>query len=146
MKNYQQAKSNNIDFISSPHGTTYDVNKRLEQVKDTEIQAREKLISYFAAEPFVFTTELEHSNTPDTSVEMLKSKNKIPMVCATFGKDFRSINVVQKLFYQRPLPDEALCAILWDDYSKLENVNPSKIMVLTLRMLNDRLTKEWLIS
>lgn len=209
--------------------------------------------------------------SPDTSVEMLKTKNKIPMVCATFGKDFRPINVVQKLFCQRPLPDEALCAILWeykdrgqkgysltenffemfqskfpeftiegpkragadvqlksvfddypnssrpvdfvirdsqkqilaiglarydsdrggaqeddrtggyfncakeilsytmskglntkviflndgpglllgsmwDDYSKLENVNPSKIMVLTLRMLNDRLTKEWLIS
>ena len=26
-------------------------------------QAREKLLSYFASEPFVFTTELEHSNT-----------------------------------------------------------------------------------
>ena len=25
--------------------------------------AREKLLSYFANEPFVFTTELEHSNT-----------------------------------------------------------------------------------
>lgn len=39
-----------------------------------------------------------------------------------------------------------LLGSMWDDYSKLENVNPSKIMVLTLRMLNDRLTKEWLIS
>lgn len=63
LKNYQQAKSNNINFISSPNGTTYDVNKRLGQIKNTEKQAREKLISYFAAEPFVFTTELEHSNT-----------------------------------------------------------------------------------
>lgn len=52
--------------------------------------------------------------SPDTSVEMLKSKNKIPMVCATFGKDFRPINVVQKKFYERPLPDEALCAVLWE--------------------------------
>ena len=51
--------------------------------------------------------------SPDTSVEMLKSKNKIPMVCVTFGKDFRPINVVQKKFNERPLPDEALCAILW---------------------------------
>lgn len=48
--------------------------------------------------------------SPDTSVEMLKSKNKIPMVCVTFGKDFRPINVVQKKFNERPLPDEALCA------------------------------------
>lgn len=52
--------------------------------------------------------------SPDTSVEMLKSKNKIPMVCVTFGKDFRPINVVQKKFNERPLPDEALCAILWE--------------------------------
>ena len=185
--------------------------------------------------------------SPDTSVEMLKSKNKIPMVCVTFGKDFRPINVVQKKFNERPLPDEALCAILWeyrdrgqkgysltetffdmfqskfpnytiegpkragadvqlknvlaiglarydsdrggaqeddrtggynncakeilaytsskglktkviflndgpglllgsmwDDYSKLEKINSDRIMVLTLRMLDERLTEEWL--
>lgn len=52
--------------------------------------------------------------SPDTSVEMLKSKDKIPMVCKTFGKDFRAINLVQKKFNERPLPDEALCAILWE--------------------------------
>lgn len=52
--------------------------------------------------------------SPDTSVEMLKSKNKISMVCKTFGKDFRPIHVVQKRFNERPLPDEALCAILWE--------------------------------
>ena len=52
--------------------------------------------------------------SPDTSVEMLKSKNKIPMICKTFGKDFRAINLVQKKFNERPLPDEALCAILWE--------------------------------
>lgn len=209
--------------------------------------------------------------SPNTSVEMLKSKNKIPMVCETFGKDFRPIHIVQKKFNERPIPDEALCAILWeykdrgqkgysltenffdifqskfpdymiegpkragadiqlrnvfpdypnptrpvdfiikdnnknilaigfarydsdrggaqeddrtggynncaneilnytakhnlnvkviflndgpglllgsmwDDYSKLERINPNKIMVLTLRMFNDRLTKEWLNS
>lgn len=209
--------------------------------------------------------------SPNTSAEMLKSKNKIPMVCETFGKDFRPIHIVQKKFNERPIPDEALCAILWeykdrgqkgysltenffdifqskfpdymiegpkragadiqlrnvfpdypnptrpvdfiikdnnknilvigfarydsdrggaqeddrtggynncaneildyttkhnlnvkviflndgpglllgsmwDDYSKLERINPNKIMVLTLRMFNDRLTKEWLNS
>lgn len=209
--------------------------------------------------------------SPNTSVEMLKSKNKIPMVCKTFGKSFRPISQVQKLFNERPLPDETLCAILWeykdrgqkgysltenffdmfqskfpdytiegpkragadvqlghvfpdypnptrpvdfvirdtqkkvlaiglarydsdrggaqeddrtggyyncakeildytiqkglntkliflndgpglllgsmwDDYSKLEEINSKKIMVLTLRMLNERLTKKWLIS
>lgn len=52
--------------------------------------------------------------SPGTSVEMLKTKNKIPMVCKTFGKDFRPIHIVQKNFNERPLPDEALCAILWE--------------------------------
>lgn len=52
--------------------------------------------------------------SPGTSVEMLKSKNKIPMVCKTFGKDFRPIHIVQKKFNERPIPDEALCAILWE--------------------------------
>lgn len=52
--------------------------------------------------------------SPETPVEMLKSKNKIPMVCNCFGKDFRPINVVQKKFNERPLPDEVLCAILWE--------------------------------
>lgn len=37
-----------------------------------------------------------------------------PIKCATFGKDFRPINVVQKKFNERPLPDEALCAVLWE--------------------------------
>ena len=52
--------------------------------------------------------------SPNTSVEMLKAKNKIQMVCDTFGKDFRPINVVQRKFNQRPLSDEALCAVLWE--------------------------------
>ena len=51
---------------------------------------------------------------PDISVEMLKSKNKIPMACKTFGKDFRPIHIVQKKFNERPVPDEALCVILWE--------------------------------
>jgi len=52
--------------------------------------------------------------SPETSVEMLKSKKKIPMVCKNFGKDFRPIHIVQRKFNERPLPDEALCAVLWE--------------------------------
>ena len=33
---------------------------------------------------------------------------------------------------------------MWDDYSKLEKINSDRIMVLTLRMLDERLTEEWL--
>ena len=63
LRDYQQAKANNIYFICSPNGKTYDVNKRVEKIKDLDVTARKKLLSYFANEPFVFTTKLEHSNT-----------------------------------------------------------------------------------
>jgi len=39
-----------------------------------------------------------------------------------------------------------LLGSMWNDYSKLEKINPKKIMVLTLRMFNERLTKHWLNS
>ena len=31
-----------------------------------------------------------------------------------------------------------------EDYSNLERINPDKVMVLTLRMFNERLTTNWL--
>jgi hypothetical protein len=35
---------------------------------------------------------------------------------------------------------------MWDDYSKLEESYLDKVMVLTLRMVPERLTLEWLQS
>lgn len=52
--------------------------------------------------------------SPNTPVEMLKKKTKAKEICLQFGKEFRPINEVQKKFLSRPLPDEALCAILWE--------------------------------
>ncbi|MBO7478232.1 MAG: bstEII [Salinivirgaceae bacterium] len=52
--------------------------------------------------------------SPQTPVEMLKKKSMIPMVCEQYGKNFRTIDRVQAAFDSRPLPDEALCAILWE--------------------------------
>lgn len=52
--------------------------------------------------------------SPQTPVEMLKKKSMIPMVCEQYGKNFRTIDKVQAAFSGRPLPDEALCAILWE--------------------------------
>ena len=51
---------------------------------------------------------------PQTPVEMLKKKSMIPMVCKEYGKYFRTIDRVQAAFQSRPLPDEALCALLWE--------------------------------
>ncbi len=52
--------------------------------------------------------------SPETSVEMLKQKMKIEQICKDFGDGFRQIQIVQERFDSRPLPDEALCAILWE--------------------------------
>ena len=50
--------------------------------------------------------------SPDTSVEMLKKKTKIPEIIQEFGDRFRDIVTVRTLFEERPDPDEALVAIL----------------------------------
>ena len=52
--------------------------------------------------------------SPNTPVEMLKQKRKADWICKEFGKGFRPIVEVQKAFLSRPMPDEALCAILWE--------------------------------
>ena len=52
--------------------------------------------------------------SPETPVEMLKQKSKARRICDEFGKGFRPIQKVQAAFQTRPLPDEALCAVLWE--------------------------------
>ena len=52
--------------------------------------------------------------SPETPVEMLKNKSKVKQICDQFGNGFREITEVQRRFKERPLPDEALCALLWE--------------------------------
>jgi hypothetical protein len=52
--------------------------------------------------------------SPETPVEMLKKKKIADWICDQFGKYFRPIVEVQKAFNLRPIPDEALCAVLWE--------------------------------
>lgn len=52
--------------------------------------------------------------SPTTPVEMLKSKSKAHAICEQFGAGFRPIQEVQKAFATRPIPDEAICAVLWE--------------------------------
>ncbi|MBD5300092.1 MAG: bstEII [Bacteroides sp.] len=52
--------------------------------------------------------------SPQTPVEMLKKKSLTPMICSQYGNKFRKVNLVQYAFNSRPLPDEALCAVLWE--------------------------------
>jgi len=52
--------------------------------------------------------------SPETPVEMLKVKAKVADIILRFGGGFRPIQEVQKAFMSRPIPDEALSAILWE--------------------------------
>lgn len=52
--------------------------------------------------------------SPETPVEMLKKKTQVEQICAQFGKGFRPVQEVQAAFSTRPIPDEALCAVLWE--------------------------------
>ncbi|MBI3836499.1 MAG: hypothetical protein HY288_01020 [Planctomycetia bacterium] len=59
--------------------------------------------------------------SPDTSVEMLKKKSKIPEIITEFGSRFRELDRVRRFHSDRPQPDEALIAILneyWERGSK----------------------------
>lgn len=52
--------------------------------------------------------------SPETPVEMLKKKSQASKICREFGDEFRPIHEVQAKFDARPMPDEALCALLWE--------------------------------
>lgn len=52
--------------------------------------------------------------SPETPVEMLKKKSAAQQICQQFGAGFRNISEVHARFEERPMPDETLCAILWE--------------------------------
>jgi hypothetical protein len=52
--------------------------------------------------------------SPETPVEMLKRRHAAPQICEHFGPGFRAVTEVQKRFCERPISDEALCAVLWE--------------------------------
>ena len=56
--------------------------------------------------------------SPDTSVEMLKVKKKIPSIIEDYGHRFRDIDEVRSNLASRPNPDEALMAILMEYKSR----------------------------
>lgn len=52
--------------------------------------------------------------SPETPVEMLKKKRQAARIADDFGATFRPIPEVQAAFETRPMPDEAICALLWE--------------------------------
>ncbi|MDK7419254.1 hypothetical protein OWP16_04540 [Bacillus paranthracis] len=52
--------------------------------------------------------------SPDTSVEMLKVKKKIPSIILEFGDRFRDLELVKANLYPRNNPDPAIMALLYE--------------------------------
>lgn len=52
--------------------------------------------------------------SPTTPVEMLKKKSDANKIAARHGEKFRRIQEAQAAFMARPMPDEVLCALLWE--------------------------------
>ena len=52
--------------------------------------------------------------SPNTPVELLKKKTRTEANIAGFQSQFRRIADAQAAFLQRPNPDEALCALMWE--------------------------------
>ena len=81
--------------------------------------------------------------SPKTPVEMLKKKTSCEKIIEHFGEEFRPIHQVQRAYKTRPIPDEALCAVLWeykdrgkkgyDLTSKLFNALREKFPALTVK-------------
>jgi hypothetical protein len=89
----------------------------------------ERLLKSAHSSTFLFTSIMETQNqwmrtqlcrvfkkyvSPQTPVEMLKKKSDAAKICAQFGDNFRNVVEVQQKFDSRPMPDEALCAVLWE--------------------------------
>ena len=51
---------------------------------------------------------------PALSVEMFRRKRQAKTICDRFAGEFRNVVEVQAAFASRPIPDEALCALLWE--------------------------------
>ncbi len=52
--------------------------------------------------------------SPEMPVEMLKRRTKAQEICDLFGAHFRPIHEVRVAYESRPVPDEALSAVLWE--------------------------------
>jgi hypothetical protein len=56
--------------------------------------------------------------SPEIPVEMLRRKKKATEICDRFGVRFRPVQEVQAAYMTRPIPDEAMSALLWEYKSR----------------------------
>jgi hypothetical protein len=128
--NYKSRASQYITFIDSEFYPDYldeariiygSVIEQFVELAGTAISSTE-LLSSIVEKPNPSRTQLlrvfRKYVSPDTSVEMLKVKKKIPSIIDDYGHRFRDIEEVRENLASRPKPDEALMAILMEYKSR----------------------------
>jgi hypothetical protein len=107
-----------LDEARTIYGSVID--QFIELVRTANSSA--ELLSTIAEKPNPSRTQLlrifRKYVSPDTSVEMLKVKKKIPSIINDYGYRFREIEEVRTNLASRPNPDEALMAILMEYKSR----------------------------
>ena len=127
---YKNRASQYITFIDSKFYPDYLDEART--IYSSVIEQFVELADIASSSPDLLTSIAEKPNpsrtqllrvfrkyiSPDTSVEMLKVKKKIPSIIEDYGHRFRDIDEVRSNLASRPNPDEALMAILMEYKSR----------------------------
>lgn len=125
-KDYKDKAEQYITFIESElypdyldHAKVYygPILKEFKELTNQSQDSKELLVN-ISKEKNPMRTQLlrifRKNVSPNTSVEMLKKKTKIPKIIEDFGHMFRDIKEVRKRMKSRPEPDETLAALLYE--------------------------------
>lgn len=111
------------DFLStatSIYESFFDTFEILLNESTSSVELLEKITLITGPDRIQLLRLFRRYISPNTSVEMLKVKSKIPSIIENFSTHFRDIEVAKSLFNSRPKPDEALCALLYEQATRGE--------------------------
>ncbi|WP_432396470.1 hypothetical protein ACRQ5B_02135 [Pseudarthrobacter sp. L19] len=128
MKNFREHRTDGAKYITLAHGDYYpDALPEAATLYQPVIDRFGELVRASASSEILFKKINRESKdriqlcrifrkyvSPSTPVEMLKKKSAEAEILRDFGNAFRPIEEVKTLVEQRPSPDEALCAVLWE--------------------------------
>ncbi|BBU38095.1 hypothetical protein APP_03870 [Aeribacillus pallidus] len=125
-KDYEPLAPKYITFIESEFYPDYlenasflyeEILNKFYELVDSSSNSAELLINISNTKDPVRTQLLRIFRkyvSPDTSVEMLKRKSKIPDIIREFGTRFRDIEIVKQKIATRNHPDETIMALLYE--------------------------------
>jgi hypothetical protein len=111
------------DYLDDARALYGPAVKRFEELADSAIDSADLLRRISSESPSVRSALLRLFRryvSPATSVEMLKRKQKLEDTIRSFGERFRSLDEVRARLKERPEPDDALLALLYENRNRGE--------------------------